>query len=324
MRIMKSVKDNPYRIFTVLIFTSIFFATSGFFVSAKDQAGGNPGGSDTVRIEDDFNLQYEVGKSEELVNFLKGKYVDDDSFAKSLGPNFTGSFGDEDFTDTYFDTPNLDLYKRKIGLRHRLRVNRLDTENRKNGRELIQLKLSGDEKFEDKDNSGSRNEIKFDVVPQKSNVSTDDRHPILGLIDFGGRDGFKSRLRELGIDPYKLRPILTLNQRRRRVYINRDGATFISFSMDDVKSSLLWVNTEFSQLEVELNELAYTESDKVYREKMQEIRSGMIKDLRKKFSYLSHDQSAKYNKAFDLLSAKIPWMKFWVRIGFLRGREPGR
>ncbi len=304
--------------------TSFLLAPPAAILGAPDQVEkDDPGEFNAVRIEDDFNLQYEVGKSEELVNYLKGKYVDDGSFAKSLGPNYTGSFGDEDFTDTYFDTPDLDLYKRGISLRYRIRVNRLDPENRKNGRKLIQLKLSGDDKFADKDNSGSRNEIKFDVVSKKSNSSADDRHPVMSLVEPSERDAFKARLDELGIDPYKLRPILTLNQRRRRVYINRDDATFISFSMDDAKSSLWWSRVQFSQLEVELNEMAYTESDKNSKEAMQEIRKGMIGDLRNKFAYLSHDQSAKYNKAFDLLAAKIPWMRFWIKIRVLRGRGPG-
>lgn len=318
---MKSAKSF-HRICTALLLAGLLLASPAKLLRAQSSAATNPGDAGAVRIEDDYNLQYEVGKSEELINYLKGKYADDSSFAESLGPEFSGSFGDEDFTDTYFDTPGLDLYKRKIGLRHRLRVNRLDPENRKNGRELIQIKLSDDSKFEDKDNSGSRNEIKFDVVSERLSATSDDRHPIIGLIEPSERDDFKARMAELNIDPYKLRPILTLNQRRRRVYLNRNGATFISFSMDDVKSSLLWSRMEFSQMEIELNELAYTEADKKTKEKMQEIRTGMSKDLRKKFSYLSHDQSAKYNKAFDLLAEKIPWMKFWVRIGLLRGRAP--
>lgn len=295
-----------------IIFASLLLVTTNPLALAKEE----------VRVEDDFNLQYEVGQSEELVNYLKGKYVEDNSFAKSLGPNFTSSFGDEDFTDTYFDTPNLDLYKRKIGLRHRLRVNRLDSEDRKNGRELIQLKLSEDEKFEDQDNSGSRNEIKFEVERAKSKRSADDRNPILGLIASSERDEFKSRMRELGIAADKLHPILTIQQRRRRVYLNRDGATFISFSMDDAKSSRWWARVEFSQMELELNELAYTEASKEEKARMQDIRKSMIDDLRKKFSYLQHDKSSKYNKTFDLLADKIPWMRIWFKLGLLRGREP--
>lgn len=296
-----------------MVLAGLLLAGANPAVSAKDK-------DDAVRVEDDFNLQYEVGKSEELVNYLKSKYADDNSFAKSLGPNFTGSFGDEDFTDTYFDTPNLDLYKGKIGLRYRLRVNRLELEDRKNGRELIQLKLSGNDKFEDKNNSGSRNEIKFEVARAKSKQSADDRHPILGLIASSERDEFKFRMSELGINPYKLRPVLTIEQRRRRIYLNRDGATFISFSMDDAKSHLWWADVEFSQMELELNELVYTEADTKLKEQMQEIRKGMIKDLQEKFSYLNHDKSVKYNRAFDLLAEKIPWMRVWIKIGLLRGK----
>ena len=272
---------------------------------------------DEVRIEDDLSLSYEVGKTDEIVQYLKSKYIDDASFVKSLGTEFTSSFGDEDFTDIYFDTPKLDLYKRKVSLRHRVRVNRLESEDKKNGRELIQLKLSDDDKLRDKDNAGSRNEIKYEVVRPEIPTLRDDRHPVLGLIAKDQRDDFKDRIKKLNFDINKLRPIVTIQQRRQRVYINRDDATFVSFSMDDVKSRRWWANVEFSQMELELNELAYTEADKAEKERMQEIRKGMIKDLREHFDYLKVDNTVKYQKAFDLLAIKLPWIKFLVRIGIL-------
>lgn len=290
-----------------IILASLLLVTTNSPVLAKEE----------VRIEDDLSLSYPVGKTDEIVAHLKSKYIDATSFVKSLGPNFTSSFGDEDFTDIYFDTPNLDLYKRKIGLRHRLRVNRLDSEDRKNGRELIQLKLSGDDKFTDTDNSGSRNEIKYEVVRPETIADRDDKHQLLGLIARDQRDDFKDRIKELGLDVYKLRPILTIKQRRQRVYINRDNATFVSFSMDDSQSRRWWAKAEFSQLELELNELAYTEADEVERERMKEIRKSMVKDLREHFDYLKSDKTIKYQKAFDLLAVKIPWMRFWVKIGLM-------
>ena len=276
----------------------------------------------TVRVEDDFNLAYSSGKSDEVVAYLKERYIDDQSFVRELGPYFASTYGDEDFTDTYFDTPRLDLYKRKAGLRYRIRTNRLDQESDKNGRELIQLKLSGADKFNDQDNTGSRNEIKFEVDRAASGNFADDRNPAISLIALDMREEFKERIQELGLDPYDLRPILIIEQHRRRVYLNRDGATFISFSMDDANSQLWWADSSFSQMEVELNELAYTAADAALKERMQKIREGMIADLREHFDYLQDDKTIKYTKMFDLLDTRLPWMKFLIRIGILRGKQP--
>src|SRR3989344_3294548 len=279
-------------------------------------------GFDTVRIEDDFNLAYPLGKSDELVSYFKGRYIDDRGFVKELGQNFTSTYGDEDFIDTYFDTPQLDLYQRQAGLRYRVRTNRLDPEDDKIGRELIQLKLSGTDKFQDQDNAGSRNEIKFDVKRSVSGNIADDRNPVISLIAPDMREEFKARVRELGLNPYALRPILTIEQRRRRVYLNRDGDTFISFSMDDASSQLWGADSSFSQMEVELNELAYTAADARLKERMQKIREEMIADLREHFQYLQDDTTIKYTKMFDLLDVRLPWMKFLIRIGILRGKQP--
>src|SRR3989344_4047267 len=275
----------------------------------------------TVRVEDDFNLAYSSGKSDEVVAYLKERYIDDQSFVRELGPYFASTYGDEDFTDTYFDTPRLDLYKRKAGLRYRIRTNRLDQESDKNGRELIQLKLSGTDKINDQDNTGSRNEIKFEVDRAASGNFADDRNPAISLIALDMREEFKERIQELGLDPYDLRQILIIEQHRRRVYLNRDGATFISFSMDDANSQLWWADSSFSQMEVELNELAYTAADAALKERMQKIREGMIADLREHFDYLQDDKTIKYTKMFDLLDTRLPWMKFLIRIGILRGKQ---
>ncbi|MDP3740940.1 MAG: CotH kinase family protein [bacterium] len=277
----------------------------------ESQSSGDPG---AARVEDDFNLAYDTGKSDEIVSYLQGKYIEDKGFMNALGSNFTATYGDEDFTDTYFDTPKLDLYGRKAGLRYRVRVNRLNPEDSKSGQELIQLKLSSADKFTDIGNTGSRNEIKFDVERPKSLESADDRDVVMSLIATSDREEYKARIRELGIDPYDIRPILTISQHRRRVYLNRDGETFISFSVDDAKSSLWWADSEFSQMEVELNELAYTGADEATRVRMQEIRKAMIADLRGQFDYLADDKTIKYTKMLDLLDEHLPWMKFLIRV----------
>ena len=271
---------------------------------------------ETVRVEDDFNLSYPVGKSDEIVAYLKSRYIDDQSFVNSLGSEFSSSYGDEVFTDKYFDTPGLDLYQRRAGLRHRLRVDLLDPNSEKSGRELIQLKLSAEDKLLEQDSSGSRNEIKFDVV-YPDLTEKDDFHPVIGLIHQDEREQFKVYVQDLKINPYKFKQILVLQQHRRRIYLNLNGETFISFSIDDVKSARWWAKAEFSQMEIELNEVAYTGADQATKDRMHQIREEMIQDLREQFGYLQDDTTIKYTKTFDLLAEKIFWFKFWILIGVL-------
>ena len=275
-----------------------------------------------VRIENDFNLAYPVGKSDEIVAYLKAKYVDDSHFVESLGPKYKGALGDEDFTDTYFDTKQLQLYKRLAGLRHRRRLNRLDASNRKNGRELIQLKLSGSDKLLGQDDGRARNEIKFKVLPPHRLKTVADVNPLLHMMSAKNQETLRAALEKIDVDPMALKPILTLKQHRRRVYINNDKGTFVSFSMDDVEANLWTRHIVYSQLEGELNELEYTEADPAERARMSGLRQGMIRDLRAQFPYLQDDQSIKYTKAFDRLAQKIPGLKLWVRLDLLQNKAP--
>ncbi|OGE76817.1 MAG: hypothetical protein A3C85_02610 [Candidatus Doudnabacteria bacterium RIFCSPHIGHO2_02_FULL_48_21] len=282
----------------LVLFFAFLFVFQAFVVSAQDD----------VRIEDDFNLAYPEGNSDEIFNYLKSRYVDDNREVRNLGLDFSSSYGDEDFTDTYFDTRNLDLYQRKGGLRYRVRSDRLDSRAHK---ELVQLKLSGDDKLADTGNVDSRNEIKFEMPEGSAG------QPSLTRLTAGQTDELKLHLTTLGVDYSDLRPILTIQQRRRRVYINRNdathglnNATFISFSVDDAQSQLWTRSASFSQMEVELNEMAYTGADDATRLKMQELQDTMIRDLKDHFNYLEDDTTIKYTKMFDLLEDRLPFLKW--------------
>ena len=85
--------DNSYAAYRQQI-VDIFNA-----IRRKLTAGNSAQGDSAVRVEDDFNLAYPVGKSDEIVAYLKGRYIDDQNFVKELGPNFSSTYGDEDFTD---------------------------------------------------------------------------------------------------------------------------------------------------------------------------------------------------------------------------------
>ena len=131
-------------------------------------------------------------------------------------------FADEFFTDVYFDTPSFTLLKMKSAVRHRSREIPGQPQNRKDGRQLMQIKLNmpGEEL--------TRTEVKFPIKYYEVE-SQEDKHAVLGIIDRDHRADFSERVRAVGIDPWSLREALTLIQRRRRVYLSdsigalRDG-----------------------------------------------------------------------------------------------------
>jgi hypothetical protein len=171
-------------------------------------------GFDVERIESEDKLEIPVDRAEELSSYLK-EYADDPSLLKKIDPSLSATWSVEWFIDRYFDTPQLDLLARGHGIRHRSRVNLMNQDDRKSGRQLMQIKLNRG----NPDEPLNRTEIKFKIKDPDNPKVPDDLHPVLGMIERDQREEIKQRVAEIGIDPYELRPILTLQQERRRVYI---------------------------------------------------------------------------------------------------------
>lgn len=308
------MKNRAY--FILLLIIALALNISASFSLAAKPATSDSSLTNNVRIEDDTSFAYSTSKSEEIVAYLQKKYVEDKTFVNNLNKkyylNVTSKYSDEYFTDVYFDTPSLDLMERKAGLRHRTRKTAAATTPDK---ALIQLKVSGEDKLTDTENNGSRNEIKFGV--KKSAPENAFAEP-LDLIPDKEKSGFKDRFEELDINPKNLKPIYRMKQRRRRVGLPLpDGQNFIGFSVDDVSAKRLWAKINFSQMEIELNEITYTNASPAMREEMQQIKKEMIKDLKNKFPYLEQDKEIKHGKAFRFLTQKIPLYAFWIKVGVL-------
>jgi len=265
-------------------------------------------GFNKVRIEQEDRLAAPVEKADELWNFMHEHFVKDTVAIRQLDPLFTSYYYEEDFTDTYFDTPALEALAKQHGIRYRQRFNLSDPTHRKSGRELMQIKMS--------DISGSgleRGEIKFEIEhPTKFN-SPDDRHPMIGLVKPSLREDFKQRLQEIGLDPYAMRPILTIRDRRTRIYILRDGKAFMSVSHDKAWSDLLWARYEMVELEPELNEIPFTEADSAGRAYMAEIGAKVSSQIKEKFPYLTQDLTPKYNRAFVSFEEQIPFLRLLIK-----------
>ncbi len=266
----------------------------------------NPSGvPDQVRLENEDKLAIPLEKTEEVWSYLYKRYVEAAAGLKALDPNFSSSSSVEDFVDTYFDTPALQLLKSQSSVRHRGRTNETNPIDRKSGRELVQVKLN-----DISANDLVRGELKFEVEYPTKVKSADDAHPLIGIVKRSEREKFKQTLSGLGLDPYGMKPIVTLEQRRRRIYIMRSEKPFLSLSLDEVTSSKLWASVRFMELEPELNEITYTEADAATRKYMEDVNTKIIDELLKTFPYVHRDLTPKYNKTFTYLGDKLGAFKF--------------
>lgn len=261
-----------------------------------------------MRIESEDKLTVPVEKTEEVWNFMHETFVADVQKLQSIDAAFTAYFYEEHFVDTYFDTPDLQLLAMQSGVRHRRRENITNPDDKKSGKELMQVKLN-----DISSNELHRGEVKFDIDYPHKFTSMDDKHPAIGIVKRGDRDEFKETLAKIGIDANDLQPILTLKQIRRRVYINHNNSPFMSLSLDEVSSEALWAKIKFTELEPELNEVAYTEADAYTKEDMDEIGEKISKTVTERFPYITRDLTPKYNKCFNALAEKVPFYRFLLK-----------
>ena len=230
-----------------------------------------------MRIESEAKLVVPPAILEDVWAYMLRRLVTDKTFLKSLDPNLDSYWNDEIFNDIYYDTPDLVMLDHQSGIRYRTRTNLTNPESTKNGRELLQVKLN------DVDSDVfSRGEIKFDIHHDLKPDDPDDLQPALGLLKTSDRPQFKQLMAELSINPYSLKPILTLDQRRRSIYITRNGDAFISVRLDQDSSDMLWAGWRHFEIEPELNEIPFTAADDAGKAYMQDINSKILKDILQK------------------------------------------
>lgn len=264
------------------------------------------------RLESEFKLAVPEGRLEDVWRYLNTAYGPEGPLLTQLGTDFSATFATEEFLDRYFDTPQLRLAHLQSGLRHRTRYVLEGANRRKDGRQLVQLKTGTD------DSSGVvREEKKFEVRNNPQKVKEDlDMVPGVGLTKRAERPVLLKELAALSIEPEQLSEVTALLQTRRRVYISRAGEPFATITLDHVVARRWIYLTSFDEMELELNEIAYTEADASQREEMTRINQAMKDDLFKTFPGLSQDQTPKYNKALARLKQEDPFFDTSLNWGF--------
>ena len=285
----------------------VLVSASPIFAVGSDQAAvlmpwasapaSTPDLDDDARVEYEVKLQVPLEQIDEIWAWLQRRYTDT-SWLNQDGCVFQTAFGDEDFTDTYFDTPDLRLLARYEGARHRVRVIHSGPAEHKDGRQLFQLKLDRH------DVTGlARSEIKFQVSADEHSLGRENTHPMLRLVSQAQRDEFEATFRALGLDPHDMRPVLILNQQRRRVYLSDQVGAFATLTLDLCSTNSWGTNLKWAEAELELDENRYTEADTAERKRMEQIVEAIQSDLQRAFPAIEQDQTPKYNTAFTAIEA---------------------
>lgn len=275
---------------------------------ANEQASGY----NKVRIENEYKLTLPVDKIDELWAYLSSKYANNEElFLKKYDRSFSTKLSTELFDDVYFDTASKDMLNMQGGIRRRTRFIPDDIDNKKHGRSLLQIKLN-----RKGERASNRSEVKFPVNPKLALGQGNSNGPLALLVKDKHKRNFIERVKEIGINPMELKEMLTIDQVRRRVYISNSEGPFATITLDEVTSHKWWVDVKIAEVELELNENKYTDSNSKQQEIMQEVNDILLNDLQKKFDWVSVDQTPKYNKVYNAMS-EHSFFAFLHKIGII-------
>lgn len=252
-----------------------------------------------MRVENEYKLKIPDQIADSVWTYLTTKYNNENLFLKEYDPAFNTKVAEDWFVDQYYDNKEMQLLALQYGVRHRTRHVLTDSTDRKHGRQLMQVKINGID-----DNGLNRAEYKYEIKYNGKPKSHFDIHPFFNKINADQRSQIGETLSQYGIDPFSLFPTVRVDQLRKRVYISLGADAFATLTLDFCTANYAGKAKSFVEMEMELNEINYTEADSTTRAKMEEINASFKNDLIATFPSIVQDQTPKYNKGFMALGLK--------------------
>ena len=256
-----------------------------------------------MRVENEYKLYVPDTLADAVWVWLVSEFGPDGSAMRSIDSGFTSKVATDRMVDQYFDNDRWQLLNSGNGVRLRSRQVLSDTTDRKHGRKLMQIKINHVD-----DNALNRGEYKFKTDTLTTDTASTDlreRHLFLGLVAPFHRDSILRVLSLYGVDGDSLHPTLLLDQMRRRIYLYRDTIAFATLSLDEINARFSDKQHYSHELELELNEIDYTNGDSTSRAEMERI-SALIKErVVERWPMLKQDQRPKYLKAWEAMM--FPW-----------------
>lgn len=235
------------------------------------------------RLESEYKLDVHTEDVPALWDFVQSAYGRSQFNLEGL--QLSGVVSTEVFIDKYFDLSDGSFADGEISLRHRKRF--------KDGqllKQLIQLKTPYS------DDKVIRNEIKFEVTDNKNIKDATQRHDLLKYLKSADADRLAYHLVPLKARLEALECSLKLKQTRKRIYIaDQTGASIATITLDEVNLARFPFN-HYAEMELELNEVRYTEADAAERKKMTALNEAIKMQLSNNFPRLKVDQRSKYRK----------------------------
>ncbi len=270
------------------------------------------------RLENEFKISVPEEDLEAVweyvtTNFAKSNY----NYGLHV---LSGTTSIETFIDTYYDTPDYLFVTEEVSLRHRKRY-----KDKLLLKQLIQYKIPhSDDKL-------TRIEMKFPVVKNENQNKLASRHSFLKHLSNASKQKIEYQLARYRVKPKALQESLTLYQVRQRVYISdQQQESIATITLDEVKNSAFPFQ-KFVELELELNEIRYTNATIEEKQLMDKLNADIKEALFSNFPSLALDQRSKYNKMRALMDSsaltfshdKIAWFLygliallasyFWIR-----------
>lgn len=256
--------------------------------------------SDRVELEYKLFLPTEI--EENVYQWLGQQLQQGQRFG--IGGKLTYSTSDEHFRDVYYDTPDLAFHKTNSSLRFRRRVNLTNEKDRKNGRMLVQMKLSS---------SGSASVVKGEVKFQaKSKAQYVPDGTLVGKLKKYELPRYLETIRKLGHDPYGFKHIMALEQIRRRYYLFQDSQIFMTVTFDHGQAREIFGDYEFCEIEIEINENLYTLSEEPRRRKLASYAKQVSNALLRHFPRIRENKLSKYSYAVEHYLQEAPTL-FWLK-----------
>ena len=236
-----------------------------------------------ARIESEYKISVPNEQQESLWSFLQSIFVNN---AKGILPKNTSTeIATEVFYDTYFDDAQETLLGYQAGARYRERYvqdSLIKT--------LLQLKVPTLDEL-----GIARKEHKFSP---ENKFDINDRtglHPFLKHVKQKDVNDVDLILGQFGTSSRKMQESIKLKQVRRRIYISDPEGALMTFTLDEV-SAFHFPYTQFVELELELNEVRYTDADFEGQSELEKINAKAKDAIFAQFQNIKQDQTPKYNK----------------------------
>jgi hypothetical protein len=148
----------------------------------------------------------------------------------------------------------------------------------------------------------ARTEQKYEYYKEKKKSDRKAMHAFWQYVRPKDRTDVNLLLAPYRLQGDDLKPSIKMEQLRQRIYFQQDGEALITITLDNAAYYYFPYPT-FKEMEMELNEIRYTNSDATERLRMETLNKRLKGELMKTFPQLVQDQTPKYNKMHALVSS---------------------